>query len=224
VCGRLRPQRPPRSTRFRRVQSALSSALAKEKPAPAGGFLENHDEPRAATTFPEGQYEAAAVITFLAPGLRFFHQGQFEGRRKRVSPHLGRAPNEEVDPPLKEFYERLLEVLRRNAVRQGSWHLLDCTAAWEGNESLDAFVACTWQDSDGARLLVAVNYASHSSQCYVRLPFADLGGRRWGLHDLLGDAQYEREGAELKAQGLYLDVAPWQCHIFELAPEPTSTK
>jgi glycosidase len=37
-------------------------------------FVENHDEPRAAATFPPGQHEAAAVITFLSPGLRFFHQ------------------------------------------------------------------------------------------------------------------------------------------------------
>ncbi len=44
-------------------------------------FLENHDEPRAAATLPPDRHEAAAVITYLAPGLRFFHQGQFEGRR-----------------------------------------------------------------------------------------------------------------------------------------------
>ena len=42
-------------------------------------FLENHDEPRAASEFPWPQHQAAAIITFLSPGLRFFHQGQFEG-------------------------------------------------------------------------------------------------------------------------------------------------
>ena len=36
-------------------------------------------------------HQAAAVITFLSPGLRFFHQGQFEGRKKRISPHLVRG-------------------------------------------------------------------------------------------------------------------------------------
>src|SRR5215831_12410660 len=60
-------------------------------------FLENHDEPRAAATFAPGMHEAAAIITFLSPGLRFFHQGQFEGRRKRISPHLVRAPKEPTD-------------------------------------------------------------------------------------------------------------------------------
>jgi glycosidase len=131
-------------------------------------FLENHDEPRAAAAFPREMYQAAAVITFLSPGLRFFHQGQFEGRLKRISPHLGRAPDEEVNRPLEQFYERLLEVLRRPAVRQGQWQLLECVPAWNGNASSDAFIAFTWQHSGGARLLVVVNYASHPSQCYVR--------------------------------------------------------
>ena len=71
-------------------------------------FLENHDEPRAAATFSPEVHEAAAVITFLSPGLRFFHQGQFEGRKKRISPHLVRGPEEPVDQKLKQFYDRLL--------------------------------------------------------------------------------------------------------------------
>ena len=64
-------------------------------------FLENHDEPRAAATFAPEVHEAAAVITFLSPGLRFFHQGQFEGRKKRISPHLVRGPEEPVDQKLQ---------------------------------------------------------------------------------------------------------------------------
>src|SRR5262249_19769450 len=40
-------------------------------------FLENHDEARAAATFSSEVHQAAATITFLSPGMRFFHQGQF---------------------------------------------------------------------------------------------------------------------------------------------------
>jgi hypothetical protein len=181
-------------------------------------FLENHDEPRAVAAFPKGMYQAAAVITFLSPGLRFFHQGQFEGRLKRISPHLGRAPAEEVNRPLKQFYERLLGVLRRPAVRQGQWQLLQCVPAWDGNSSSDAFIAFTWQDSGGGRLLVAVNYSSHPSQCYVGLQFSGLGGSQWRLRDLLSDAHYERDGDALQSRGLYLDVPPWQYHAFEMTP------
>ena len=179
-------------------------------------FLENHDEPRAAATFCTGPYQAAAVLTFLAPGLRFFHEGQFVGRIKRISPHLCRAPDEAANKPISQFYERLLDVLRRPLVRCGRWQLLGCVPAWEGNGSSDAFIAFVWENGKDSRLLVVVNYADHRSQSYLRLPFADLGGRFWRLTDLLGEARYEREGDELVSRGLYLDMNPWQHHVFEL--------
>jgi len=179
-------------------------------------FLENHDEPRAAATFSPEVHETAAVITFLSPGLRFFHQGQFEGKKKRISPHLCRGPNEPIDRRLKQFYERLLSVLRHPAVHNGQWQLLECIPAWEGNWSWDCFIAFAWQNLDGERLVVAVNYAPHQSQCYIRLPFTDLGKGRWRLQDLLGDAQYDRDGNDLQLRGLFLDVPPWQYHVFEL--------
>jgi glycosidase len=179
-------------------------------------FLENHDEPRAATTFSPEVHEAAAVMTFLSPGLRFFHQGQFAGRKKRVSPHLVRGPEEPIDQRLEEFYDRLLAVLRQPVVRDGQWQLLDCTPAWEGNWTWDCVLAFAWQGPDGERLLVTVNYAPNRSQCYVRLPFAGLGNGHWRLQDLLGDTTYDWEGNDLQARGLYLDEPPWQACVFSL--------
>src|SRR6201987_3669321 len=84
-------------------------------------FLENHDEPRVAATFSPEVHEAAAVITFLSPGLRFFHQGQFEGCWNLISPHLVRAPVEPTDEALQRFYKRLLAVIRQPTVRDGQW-------------------------------------------------------------------------------------------------------
>jgi glycosidase len=182
-------------------------------------FLENHDEPRAATTFAPGVHEAAAVITFLSPGLRFFHQGQFSGRKKRISPHLGRAPDEPNEPELAKFYDRLLAVLREPAVRDGQWQLLECVPAWDGNWTWDSFLAFAWQGPGGERLLVAVNYAGHQSQCYVRLPLPDLSGNRWRLQDQLSPASLDREGHDLQSRGLYLDMPSWQTSVFSLTTE-----
>ncbi len=182
-------------------------------------FLENHDEPRAAAVFPQEVHEAAAAITFLSPGLRFFDQGQFQGRLKRVSPHLGRAPEEPINQAIAKFYERLLGVLRRPVVRRGEWRLLECVPAWEGNWTWDCFVAFAWQLTGQDRLLVAVNYAGNQSQCYVRLPFPDLGGARWKLTDLMGDAVYERDGSDLQGRGLYVDMRPWQACVFTMNQE-----
>ena len=183
-------------------------------------FLENHDEPRAAATFSPDIHKAAAVIMFLSPGLRFFHEGQLQGRRKRISPHLVRRPQEPIDQALRTFYDRLLAVLRNPAVRDGQWQLLECKPAWDGNWTWDCFLAFAWQGSAHERLLVTVNYAANQSQCHVRLPFDDLEDRQWRLDDLIGHATYERNGADLRARGLYLDEPPWQARVFSLTKEP----
>lgn len=186
-------------------------------------FLENHDEPRAAATFSPGVHEAAALLSYLSPGLRFFHQGQFEGRTKRISPHLNRAPVETANEGLAHFYDRLLGVLRLPVVRNGQWRLLECAPAWPENWTWDSMVAFSWSSHGEAqagedRLIVAVNYSPHQSQCRLRLPFADLNDHRWQLHDLgpLGDGRYERDGNELAFERLYCDLPAWHGHVFQM--------
>jgi glycosidase len=178
-------------------------------------FMENHDEPRAAATFEPPMHEAAAIITYLSPGLRFFHQGQFEGSRKRISPHLVRAPLEPTDEAVQRFYERLLAVLRDATVRDGSWRLLECIPAWDSNGTWDGFVAWSWQGGDGQRLLVAVNYSPSQGQCYVRLP-SDAAPVTVRLNDRMSEATYDRAGGEMVSKGLYLDLPPWGYHVFEM--------
>jgi hypothetical protein len=63
------------------------------------------------------------------------------------------------------------------------------------------------------RLLAVVNYGHTQAQCYAELPFRDLP-RRVMLRDFLSDARYERDGAELAAEGLYLDMPSWGHHAF----------
>lgn len=117
--------------------SGFESGLAR--------FLENHDEPRAASTFSWPQHRAAAVITFLTPGLRFFHQGQIEGARCRVPVQLCRGPVEPRHSEIAAFYERFLALLaRRRTFRCGNWVLVKPRAAWLENPTGRNFVAYTW--------------------------------------------------------------------------------
>lgn len=177
-------------------------------------FLENHDEPRAAAAFSFGQHQAAAAISYLAPGLRFFHHGQFEGCQKRISPHLVRAPHEPANARIGQLYDALLALLRQPVLHDGQWCLLENAPAWEGNASHDAFVNFAWQAGPDDRLLVAVNYSDHQAQCRVRWPFPDPAGTTWRLEDRLGDDVYHRSGDELARHGLYLDMRPWQAAAY----------
>ncbi len=179
-------------------------------------FLENHDEPRAAATFVPEVHRAAAVITFLTPGLRFFHQGQREGKRVRIPMHLGRGPVEKLDASLSSYYENLIVCLKDLAFRDGRWQLLEARTAWHGNRSSEAFVIFSWSGPGDLRRLVAVNYAGHQGQCYVKLPWSDLDGQTWQLCDKLGSAVYYRNGDDLTRDGLYLDLPAWGYHAFEV--------
>lgn len=178
-------------------------------------FLENHDEPRAAATFDPAKHRAAALLTFLSPGLRFFHQGQFEGRHKRISPHLVRAPAEETDTNLVEFYDQLLVVLRLPAVREGRWWLLESRPAWDGNASFESVIAFAWERSAKERLVVIVNYSNQKSQARVPFPFANLPAEV-RLEELIGTASYDRSGSEVATDGLYVDLPAWGSHVFSV--------
>jgi glycosidase len=178
-------------------------------------FLENHDEPRAAATFPPPVHKAAAVVALLARGLRFLYEGQLEGRKVHVSMHLGRRPAEPVDRELQAFYGRLLECLKRPEVHAGEWRLEGCRPAWPGNSTHEQFIVSSWQAGE-KRLLAVVNYGGAQGQCYVALGMQGLGGRTFELRDLLGDAVYERQGDGLVGNGLYLDLPPWGYQVFEL--------
>ena len=180
-------------------------------------FLENHDEPRSACAFPWPRLRAAAVVTFLSPGMRFFYQGQSDGARVRVPTHLCRGPDEPINQEISNFYNRLLHVLKETeGFRSGRWSQIQPSPAWQGNESSEGFVAYAWSTSNGIYHVIVVNYAEHRGQCYLVLPFPDLHGKRLRLTDLMGDEVYDRDGGDLIDRGLYIDQAAWQINVFEV--------
>jgi hypothetical protein len=180
-------------------------------------FLENHDEPRAAESFPPQVHQAAAIITYLTPGLKFFHLGQIEGYKTRIPMQLCRGPKEIRDHQITAFYVHLLELLQMPIFEVGNWQLLECLPAWQSNWTWDSFVAFSWQGNDDYRLLVVVNYSLHQSQCYVRLPWSDLAGNEVLFIDKISEIEHVRNGDDLDQIGLYLDMPPWASHVFEVS-------
>ncbi|MEU9340292.1 alpha-amylase [Streptomyces sp. NPDC048278] len=175
-------------------------------------FLENHDEPRAATVLPGDRERAAAVAVATLPGATLWHEGQFEGRRVRLPVFLSRRPQEPADEALHDFYDRL--VTATAPVREGDWQLLDC-AGWPDNDTHRNLLAWSWSAGQD-RYVVVINYSDRPAQGRLPLPWTDLRGRSCTLAELLDENTYDREGDELAGPGLFVALDPWHWHLLSV--------
>ena len=176
-------------------------------------FIENHDEPRAAAVFLPDKERAAAITTSTLTGARLFHEGQFEGRQVKLPVFLGRRPEETVDQNLQDFYRTLLAAINRLVFREGQWSLCERTG-WPDNPSYQNIVSWRWsKDEEGC--LVVVNLSDRASQALIHVGWSDLAGQTWDLIDKLSGAVYERSGNDVVSSGLYVDLAPWGCHLLD---------
>lgn len=178
-------------------------------------FLENHDEARVVSLLSPEKHKAAAVICFLCPGLRFLHMGQLDGFEHKISVHLGSGLKEEGSREIRDFYGRLLAILKLPLFGQGRWQLLDTLPAWDDNTSNLNFIAFFW--SDGTRqALVIVNYSDHVSQCAVRLPLNHVDSELVRVHDLLNGYSADRKTEDLINEGFFLNRNAWEYNVFQI--------
>jgi len=178
-------------------------------------FVENHDEPRAASILSPQVERAAAVTIATIPGAKLFYEGQFEGRKVKPPLFLGRRPAEPIDASLQGFYRRLLESIQLEGMRYGEWLLCE-RRGWPDNQSyLNLTSWCRRLGQD--RYLVVLNLSDAAAQGRVRVPWDELRGRSWQLTDLLSGELYQRDGDEMEGAGLYVDLPPWGCHFLRLS-------
>jgi hypothetical protein len=173
-------------------------------------FIENHDEPRAAATFPGAKGRAAAVAALTLPGAKLIYDGQFEGRRVKLPVQLGRRPVEPRDSNLREFYRHLLAAVNTPAIREGEWQLCE-RSGWPDNQSYLNLLAWCWRKGEERRLIV-VNFSDAPAQARVVLPWDDLAGQPWRLTDALSGEMYDRGGDEMRGPGLYVGLEAWGFH------------
>ncbi|HEX3205658.1 MAG TPA: alpha-amylase family glycosyl hydrolase, partial [Propionibacteriaceae bacterium] len=139
-------------------------------------FVENHDEPRAASAFGSRRSQVAAVTALSQTGARLVHNGQLEGVTVHLPVFLGRYPVEPTDSALLAFYRSLLPALADPTFRHGQWQLCD-RSGWPGDDRYQGLVAWCWEGD--ARWLIVVNLSDGSAPGLVRTPWADLRGRQW---------------------------------------------
>ena len=172
-------------------------------------FLENHDEPRAASVILPEALEATAVAVATLPGALLLYEGQLEGRRTRPPVQLGRRPTEPLDGQLRQFWDRLLVSVAD--ARQGDWTLVD-VEGWADNPSWEALVA--WRRVlGGVTTVVVLNLGEQPAQGRIRDVLAPAVSSAVTLVDPLSGARYERDGDDLATDGLYVELAGWGYHM-----------
>ncbi len=177
-------------------------------------FIENHDEPRAAASFTPEKERAAAVTIATIPGVRLFHEGQFEGRKIRLPVFLGRRPAEPIDPDLQGFYRTLLKATSDEGLHDGEWRLCERTG-WPDNQSFLNLVTWTWRRQEEKHFIV-VNLSGRRSQARIRLPWDELTGKSWQMTDVFTGEVFERDGGEMRGPGLYVDLGAWGFHFLKI--------
>lgn len=175
-------------------------------------FIENHDEERALSILGKEKSKAAAIIISTIPGMRFYYEGQFEGKKIKLPVQLGREPEEPVNNELVEFYNKLFTITKEDIFKKGEWKLLEPITSWEGNYSFNNIIAWHWTYQQEKRIVI-VNYSNVVSTCRLKI---DARGypEIFELKDLLNNQDYLRSAEEVFHTGLYIELKPYQAHIF----------
>jgi hypothetical protein len=194
-------------------------------------FMNNPDEKTAVEQFgSQGKYFGACVLLATMPGLPMFGHGQLEGFKEKYGMEYRRAYwDEQVDQGLLEGHRLwIFPLLKKRWLFSGSsqFYLYDFCC---NDGSVDDHVFAYSNQAGGERALVIYNnrhgqtagwirQATAQTQQHIGLGDAlglDSGpGRFVSFRDLASGLEYLRSSAEIHQQGLYVELGPYEFHIF----------
>jgi len=170
-------------------------------------FIENHDEPRAASAYGIEKSHALAPLICTVPGAVLLHDGQLEGRRVKLPVQINRQPDEPLDANLHTFYKRVLAEAVHPVYAEGEWHLFT---------PIGATVLAYGYRLNGHYRLVVVNLHPHDTQATIDLT---AWGTHWSATDTLNGLR-----AITNSGHLTLHVARYTALMMHLTPQPEHHK
>jgi hypothetical protein len=151
--------------------------------------------------------------------MRFFFDGQLEGRRIKGPVQLGRWPDEPPDEAVRALYERALAFARARVLLEGEWKLLTVSTA--GDPSFAGIIAYRWRSADSLAL-VTVNLGAATAQAHVAIGDDLFPGAAFDFDDRLTDATYRWTRDSLLDRGLYVRLEAGRAHLFHVRVLPES--
>ncbi len=180
-------------------------------------FMENHDEARRPEVFPNERLAADGTLLGTLPGMRFYHQGELEGRRIHLPITLRIAADEPPDPASQAFFQKILQITRQEVFHEGDWRLLELV--WEGDPSPDGLIVYEWRAANAWKV-IAVNLTGSPSQGRLRLGDRVSPALQYVFYDELNDVKYPRSGEELYNVGLFIRLDGFRAHVFDVTFTP----
>ena len=177
-------------------------------------FLENHDEPRSVSKYGKRQTYAAAVLISTIQGMKFYYDGQFDGKKTRLPLQLGREPQEKISDSLREYYYKILSVTKSNIFRDGEWQLADTLPASDDNSTFENMFAWQWWLNNEFKIIV-INYSDSVGVCRIKFGLRTAAKKIKIKDELTGD-EYLRLADEIRNEGLYVELKAYHSHILSV--------
>ena len=96
--------------------------------------------------------QAVGTLMATLPGMRFYHQGELEGRQIHLPITLRMAADEPADPVSVSFFGKILGITREDVFHTGQWSLLP--VANEGDCTSENLVVYEWRSGDVWKIVV----------------------------------------------------------------------
>lgn len=175
-------------------------------------FVENHDEPRAASFFGgTNRADAAAMATLTLPGMRFFNKGQEDGYFNRLDVHLRRSKSESGSDSVRIFYNIFTSILAKHIAFQGTWNYQSVIS------SGDSWRLMAWKwKKNNEKILCVINYSDQNGSGRIKLDDAQSikNNDTIPVVELISGLTYYRSAQDMRDNGLFVIIDNWSSQIF----------
>jgi glycosidase len=176
-------------------------------------FIENHDEPRAASVFPATHGKTAAAVILTLPGATLIHQGQEHGWRIRFPVQMRRKPLEPSDVELEEFYRKIIKVARSKPIQEGEWVKL-----FPESEKSEELLAYQWScPESGEGLLLIANFAGRLQVGSVKALCPNGSEHAVNVEELVKGESVDRKEIDCTEGNIPFRLAPWEFTVIRIS-------
>jgi len=175
-------------------------------------FVENHDEPRAATFFgTNSRADAASAVVMTLPGMRFYFDGQERGYFNKLEVHLRRGSPEPSNVGVNKYYDALRLVLSKPIFNLGTW-------TYRSIDGSDASGLLAWEwEYNSEKILVVINFSDSQGSGSIVCPKVHSVNDNDNIPvtELLTGTIYPQSPSQMSSTGLEVEVGSWSVQMFQ---------